>query len=414
MSDKLEWMNRHLVLLEYPTVKEAVEKEQYPASSDQLELAENFPASEDFITELEKKQEYKDACCFLAYNLHKRAAVWWAYLCVLDLLEELKKNPAKPRDIEDIGKPKPFKLPEWAKKPEIPEYDPEKEVAEFESYFQKATQQCQEQMSKVDSEMKELFETGWAMVQAEVKKVHGRDLMELMHDACVKYVRQGGQDFVLDIENSPITKATNEVKEKIEKSRQETIRTIKASLPKVDIRAKNKAKLDALDNTYKYIVSPDEDNASNCYLTGNKGPDTPEGLLALVAFWSFGDLDPLGKTVVKTPPGLMSNGLNSLLLMLALAPGGERKVEERYEVYYRLGYDVATGKSNWSESVATQKIPHEDLVAEIRRQMFFAKPDNTANAENAFKVPAKTPPKSSVKNNSYKVVNRFTDGPKEK
>ena len=58
---------------------------------------------------------FKEGCEFLGYAMHKRAAAWWAYCCVLSLQEELKINPFKPRDIEDIGKPKPFEIPEWAK-----------------------------------------------------------------------------------------------------------------------------------------------------------------------------------------------------------------------------------------------------------------------------------------------------------
>ncbi len=389
MSDNLEWMNRHLVLLEYLTVKEAVEKEQYPASTDQLKLAEKFPDSEDFILQLEQQHEYKDACCFFAYNMHKRAAVWWGYLCVLDFLEEVLKNPPKPRDIEDIGKPKPFNIPQWARMPELPKVDTDKNLADFDNYFQKAMNQHHENLQKISPEMREMFEEGWDLFQQEIKKVHGKDLMELMHDVCVKYIKSGGRDFEIDLQNSPITKAVNEVREKIEKSRLETIKTIKASLPKVDIKAKHKMMLRALDGVYKYIASPDEDNAANCYIAGNKVPDTPEGMLALVAFWSFGDLDPLGANIVKTPAGLMSNGLNSLLLMLALSPGGVHKVDERYERYYKLGFAVASGKNNWSESIEEQHAPHEKHVSGIRSVLGEPEPVikvKKESEENKFKI----------------------------
>ncbi len=411
MSDKLDWMNRHLVLLQYPTVKEAVEQEKYPASTDQLELAETFPGSEDFLMQLEKQHEYKDACCFLAYNLHKRAAVWWAYLCVLNLLEELKKNPHKPVDLDDLAKPKPFNIPDWAKMPQIPQPDIENELAEFEKYYQNSMKKYQDSLKNIDPEVKARFDEALGIVQSEIKNVHGKDMFELLHDVCVNTIKSGGKDFVVDLENSPITKATNELKAKIEKVRQDTIKTIKVALPKVDIKAKNKMKLGALDETYKYIVSPDEDNASNCYIIGNKGPDTPEGMLALVAFWSYGDLNPKGENVVKTPSGLMSNGLNSLLLMLALAPGGERKVDERFEVYYRLGYDVAAGRSNWSESVTEQHAPHERLVEELRHQLGEKEPSmRIREPRQAFKETSAAPEVVKKQNIS---VNRFKFPPKE-
>jgi hypothetical protein len=196
----------------------------------------------------------------------------------------------------------------------------------------------------------------------ECRQKHGgKDLFDHLNLACEKVVRDHNQDFVIDVANSPITKAKKELQDKIEASRKETIETIKASLPKVDLKAQLKNKRSALDSVYSYIVSPDEDNANNCLQIGNKGPDTPEGLLALVAFWSFGDLAPKGTTVVKTPAGLLGNGINSLMLMLALAPGGEKKLKERYKTYFKLGYEVAAGRNNWSKSVEEGKAPHSEL-----------------------------------------------------
>ncbi len=363
MSDNLEWMDKHLILLQHSTVQETIEQELYPASTDQLALAEDFPDSQDFLEALEKKHDYKDACCFLAYNLHKRAAVWWAYLCVVDLLHELKKSPAKKRDLEDIGKPKPFNLPEWAQDKDLVQpADVKKNLADFDEYVKKAWADHDARMANVDPEIRKVAEEGIAIFMNEFKKVYGKDLFDLVADAGRKIIRDQGEDFVVDVENSPITKATEEIKAKIEKSRQDTIKTVKAALPKIDIRAKKKMKMDALDQTYSYIVSPDEDNANNCLQIGNKGPDSPEGMLALCAFWSFGDLAPKGKHVVKTPAGLMANGINSLMLMLALAEGGERKLPERYETYFKIGYEVAIGRSNWSKSVEEHIAPHDEIA----------------------------------------------------
>ncbi len=363
VSNQLDWMNKHLVLLQHPTVLETVQEETYPASTEQLELAEKFPSSEDFVHELDRLGEYKDACCFLAYDLHKRAAVWWAYLCVLDLLSELKKAPHKPRSIDDIGKPKPFNIPDWAKGPKMPEpRNVEAELDKFHAYQKEAWAAHEERIKVVDPEIRQEFEEGLAIVNSEIKKVHGVDIFELFNMAADKLIRSQGNDYILDIENSPITKAEKELKDKIEKVRTDTIAKVKAALPKVDIKARTRNKGSALDFTYSYIVSPDEVNADRCLQIGNKITDTPEGMLALVAFWSFGDLAPKGDTVVKTPAGLMANGLNNLLLMLSLAEGGEKTLEQRFETYFRLGFEVATGKNNWTPSVKEGKAPHSELT----------------------------------------------------
>ncbi len=405
VSNQLDWMNKHLVLLQYQTVNEAVEQEMFPATTDLLEIAEKYPNSEDFLHELENRKEYKDACAFLAYNLHHRAAVWWSYICVIDLLKELKKAPAKPRDIDDIGKPKPFNLPDWAKKPEGLDqpYDVDKKLAEFRDYKDKAFAAHQERLKNIDPEIRKSCEEAIEIVMQEVRQKHGgKDLFDLLNAACEKVVRDHNQDFVIDVANSPITKAKKELQDKIEASRKETIETIKAALPKVDLKAQLKNKRSALDSVYSYIVSPDEDNANNCIKIGNKGPDTPEGLLALVAFWSFGDLAPKGTVVVKTPAGLLGNGINSLMLMLALAPGGEKKLKERYETYFKLGYDVAAGKNNWSKSIEEGKAPHAELnLYENMENEVAAKEgaEQTQSSAPADKAQASAPEKP--------VINRF-------
>lgn len=386
VSNQLDWMNKHLVLLQYKTVNETVENELFPATSDLLEIAEKYPESEDFLHELENQKEYKDACSFLAYNLHHRAAVWWAYVCVLDLLKEQKKVPAKPRDIDDIGKPKPFNLPEWAKKPDdlLPPYDADKKLAEFKEFKDKAFAAHQERIKSIDPEVRKDCEEAIEIFMSEIRKQNGgKDLFDLFNSACEKIIKNHNQDFIIDIENSPITKAKKELQDKIEASRKETIDTIKAALPKVDIKAQIKNKSSALDSVYSYIVSPDEDNANICLKIGNKGPDTPEGLLSLVAFWSFGDLAPKGSTVVKTPAGLLGNGLTSLMLMLALAPGGEKKLKERYETYFKLGYEVAAGRNNWSKSVEEGKAPHAELnlYENIEKELNIKSVENDSHTE---------------------------------
>ncbi|MBP5244626.1 MAG: hypothetical protein J6Z28_07935, partial [Succinivibrio sp.] len=242
------------------------------------------------------------------------------------------------------------------------------------------------------------------IVMNEIRKEHGKDLFELLNTACEKMIRNHNQDFVIDVKNSPITKAKEELLGKIEASRKETIDTIKASLPKVDLKAQLKNKRSALDSVYSYIVSPDEDNANNCLQIGNKGPDTPEGLLSLVAFWSFGDLAPKGTVVVKTPSVLLGNGINSLMLMLALAPGGEKKLKERYETYFKLGYEVAAGRNNWSDSIEKGKAPHSELNLYAALEEEIAKQaSEKQGADNQTAIEDKPQPASDVK----PVINRF-------
>ncbi len=361
VSNQLEWMNRHFVLLQYPSVKEAVEKALYPSSSEIEEVISNNTSSEDYINSLEDKKDYKEGCCFLAYNLHHRAAVWWGYRCVLNLLRELKKAPHKPRELDDIGKPRPLNIPDWAKMPEnvTEPYDVEARLKEFRSYRDKAMAEHKARLETIDPDVRDAFNEALEIVQEAVRKKHnGKDLFDLLSMSCEKAIRQHNHDYIVETENSPLMQAKRELEANLEQMRKETIATVKASLPKVDLKVRARNRMSALDSVYNYIAGPDEQNANRCYQIGNKCPDTPEGLLALCAFWSFGDLMPLGESVVKTPSGLFGNGLNSLMLMMALTPGGEKKFKERFETYFHLGCEIGIGSSNWSNSLEKKNPPH--------------------------------------------------------
>jgi hypothetical protein len=81
-----------------------------------------------------------------------------------------------------------------------------------------------------------------------------------------------------------------------------------------------------------------------------------EGLLALCAFWAHGDMaltqDNI-KQAVLTPPGLTSNGINSIFTMAAVAAVTEEGVEKTYdefmEEFHRIGIEAAQGINLWDE-----------------------------------------------------------------
>ena len=378
MSDKLDWLNQHVVLFLHDSVAEAAEAEQLSLSTELEKISRIFPRSEEFLEELDRQEKYKEACSFLGYNMHRRASVWWAYLCTVDLMLELKIKPAEKRDISDIGKPRPLHIPDWAKEPEKAEdpaaaeklkndiADMDKSVAELDEAIKQIVPQ--EILDTVD-EIKDIF---WG----ELRKEYGKDPEELMKDLASQDPRQKVE---VDFENSPMTKAAEELHARIEQTRQKTIRQIKEALGTPDTVKINAEKSSAIDAVYAYIVSPDETNAADCLAAGNKIPDQPEGLLALCAFWSFGNMSPLGENVVKTPAGLFGNGICSLLLMLALSEGGTCEFAERFKKYCRIGFMTAIGRSNWTESVKNNMAPHKELLQsnEIKAlQEIFASDDS--------------------------------------
>ncbi len=90
------------------------------------------------------------------------------------------------------------------------------------------------------------------------------------------------------------------------------------------------------------------------------------------------------------------------MLMLALAPGGEKKLKERYETYFKLGYEVAAGRNNWSKSIEEGKAPHAELnlYANLEKEAGLT---DDKKAETASAVKSDSPQATPVK----PVINRF-------
>lgn len=364
MADKLDWLNQHFVLLLHSQVESVVLNENYKLPFEFKDLAKNCPLSEDFIKKLAVDQKYKEASEFLSYNLHHRALAWWAYCCVLSLRKELALNPAQEIDIESIGKPKPFDIPDWAKEPPKRTISPEdqkilddlyKKLDEYKALNEKA-------LKLVDPEIMQAHQEIQDIVYGEFKKIYGKNPQEMLQDALNELEKAKDSDSFFDIENSPIVKAERELSEKIEGIRQNTIKTIKSALPK---KSKEELKLQtdsAIKASLGYVIAPTDENSKKCMDLGNACPDTPEGLLSLVCFWSYGNLMPMSNQVVKTPAGLAANGFNSLLLMCALAKGGRRNFDERVHHYFNIGKEVAFGINNWSEHMTDKHLEPDALT----------------------------------------------------
>ncbi|MBR1944984.1 MAG: hypothetical protein IJ846_01645 [Alphaproteobacteria bacterium] len=354
MSDKLEWMNRHFVLLRHKELDDVCKIEGYKIRPDIQSFFDGKTDAEEIVWNFADAGRWKCACELLAYMAHRRAAVWWAYQCLLSLNEELEVVPAEERDIDSIATSFEPEVPDFAKV-EPPKLDPAR-VADLEAQVAQMQADYQNMRAMVDPKMMKMIEDGLKVAFQEFKKVHGHDPMELM-DMFTEKLKDNSDPIDRD---SPIFKAADEIKPKLMQVRQETLDTIHAVIPPKVPEHEKKVRDDALQAVYRWIVSPDEVNAKKALDIGNECPDTPAGLLSFCAFWAGGNLmpDPDGDQVVPTPAGLAANGISQVLLMCALHKGGTRKLKERYEHYFNLGVEVMTGENNWEESVIEGEAPH--------------------------------------------------------
>ncbi len=390
MADDLSWRNQHALLQLHPYVGEVVEKEQLKLTTSQQALAQQYPLSIDYLAYLSQHEQYKDACTFLAYNLHHRIAVWWGYMCVVDVLTEILQKPAPVKDLSDVAKPRPIEVPPFVQEmqqqaaQEIP-LDPK--LMDQLNAAQARLKDIEQQLRQIiPAPLFDFADQALAEQNAYFKKVHGMEPMELLNSLVNKAVQiqeqeeRTGMSARID-PNSQIFAETKAIEEKVEKIRQETVALVKSALPAIDTEQQNKDRLSCLDAVFAYIAAPDEVNAQRLLDLGNKIPDKIEGLLSLVAFWSYGDLMPQGKQVIPTPIGLMSNGLNCLLLSCALQQGGVFNFAQRFQRYYNFGYECLLGKSNWSPYVAAGTSLHEERTAQIMNTLGIGGSDSAVHTE---------------------------------
>lgn len=91
MSDNLKWMNRHAVLLREPQWKDIATRENYKIRPDLQPLFDAHPDSMELLDVMAEKKLYREGCEFIARMIHRRAAVWWGYCCLLICLMSARR-----------------------------------------------------------------------------------------------------------------------------------------------------------------------------------------------------------------------------------------------------------------------------------------------------------------------------------
>ncbi|MBQ4246219.1 MAG: hypothetical protein II733_03600 [Succinivibrio sp.] len=358
MADKLDWLNKHYVLMNHKLVEDVVKNENYKVPFEYQDLAKEYPGSEDFSKKLAEQNKFKEASTFLSFNMHHRAMAWWGYCCVMSLRKELEEAPAPEVDWDNLGKAKPFEIPDWAKAPVSPSdiVDPEKK-AELLKQLSDIRQKCEDYKKTFPQKYLDLYSKVESIFIEEFKKKNnGKTPMDLFHEASEKLKNVKPDDVPFVDPNSPIFKARDELRADLEKIRVDTLKTVKAAVPMKNKEELKLQKGNSLDAAYAYICDPSDKNAKACLDLGNLCPDTPEGLLSLVCFWSYGNMCPGSNMVVKTPAGLAANGMDKLILMCALAKGGTCKFDERMEQYFLIGQEVITAQNLWADQVETLNV----------------------------------------------------------
>ena len=401
MSDNLEWMNRHAVLLREPQWTNLAARENYKIRADLRPLFDAHPDSLELLDAMAEKKLHREGCEFIARMTHRRAAVWWGYCCLLDLFEERLEAESgavkrEPDEIELMVKEAsektgiempPLNVPiedidNFCK---MPEYDLDKLLAapkrapQDRSALNAASAAIDAKVARLNSfippKVQAAFAASRAKADADMQARAGVKIADFYAQAKAR-AEAGPLTYSIDRTNSPTMQKIKRVQDILKAKREGIIAQIKGAFPE-KFPATPEAKLllaadtkkrsdDAVQAVWRWIVSPDERNTTLAMQAGNGAPGTAEGLLAFTAAWSFGDLAPEGKVTVPVPPELPGTGLNSVLLMLALDQKGYRKMPERYERYFKMGMDVVFGKNLWTEAVSERLSPHAKLEEKFK------------------------------------------------
>ena len=405
MADKLEWMNRHSVLLRDTLWRPVAERENYRIRPDLKPLFEAHPESMELLEAFRQKGLFRDGCEFIARMLHRRAAVWWGYICLLSLLEELQtagqqpaaENPhaselrrqlkktgvtlpaleGNPTDMDNMAKMPDFDLKELASFPALPPDDPSGILAASAKMKEKTAALS----NLIPAQVRDFYHQKREALRQLTKQRFGTTA-EARFQAAKQTAETSPLTYRINRTETPEMEAFLRLREAIETQRQAVTAQVKAALPQkfpaapeaaMQITADRKKRSDAaVQAVYRWVAAPDEVNSRLALECGNQAPGTPEGMLAYTAFWSFGDMAPEGKIIVPTPPELPGTGLNSALLMMAMAPGGTRKAPERYEMYFSLGMDVVLARNLWPDALTEQNAPHEAIAGK-------SNPDSSQN-----------------------------------
>ena len=369
MSDQLNWMNQHLILLKYKTVGELVSQGGYELAPKYGPLCKPEMSVEDFMTALVRKNAIRDAASVLAYAIHRRAGVWWGVCCFRKLYAELaeaEKKQAEQAKIDAQKKEEEAAAAAEEAKAKAKEEDAqaaeaaaqEKKIAEMQ---EAAAKKIAEAKSKFTPEQKKVYDEVVAKLDAECVKLTGLPVMAFINDMAKK-----------EAESEAAKQALKQKPEKKDAPPPpappaENADTSDDPMPP-EMLAQLKRK--AFEITCKWVVDPSAENSVMADSIANQIEDEPEGMLARTAFWSYGNLSVAEKdgSNVPVPAGLAANGLRTALLMAMLTEGGLYSLPERAVQYLSLGIEIACGRNNWTAPEPEKNAPSG--TAETKEEVY--------------------------------------------
>jgi hypothetical protein len=376
-----------LILVDYRNLQETVTNNKFKRKGIFRKEFSETQSTEDIFVHLQKEKKFGDCCKYLAYTIHKRVGIWWAYQCIVLTNNEIDKakkialeaGAAKKKKLADLSKYHDPELEEAIKKqkqnladtmkkheelvkkldfsnlvknPYSPKNEIQKEFLQSVNLkgLHDAMKKIQDTIDSLNPKEKaEYFSIKQHMLDELQKKNGGDSLRDAFQGALThpNPIPKTGPSLVDKAETR--LRAKHESVKKTIDEEMKSIFPLKLSglpepTPKEDI-------VSALQSVHHWIVAPTDINAKNALNAGKKAGSSMEGLLALSAFWAHGNLSIAApvKTpeIVTTPAGLVSQGIDSVLLKASMAEDLELSSDEMYEMFFKIGIESAQGINLW-------------------------------------------------------------------
>lgn len=336
--------------------------EVYPTEELSAELALNV---------LLLREETEEAVNLLASAIVPRVGVWWAYLCLQMVFEDIRldfeKDGLTPRERE--AKQRKIELKKLTDTSKIDKMfeDQRKYLDTYAKEVEKDLRDLnylnplQRMEVKLNYFKKEFERFKNELPEGTLGDPNGPMFMEKHMKKLQANVKESLERYIKDHDDTPQTtdlpipptdkifeemwKQTSAIGPTIEKSMAKRFPLKLKGLPKP---VSPKRKTAAVEAALRWLLVPSDANGKLACDAAVAAKAGPESMLAYAAFWSSTNLQTetgAAPTNLALPP----MGISKTLLLLALLEGGEMDYDARYKEFLRLGIECADGTCTWDE-----------------------------------------------------------------
>lgn len=333
----------------------------------------------------------EEAVNLLCYAIIPRVGVWWAYLCLRMVSQDLAQDRARD-GLSPEERRKKSALDLAAKLSDTS--DIQSLVDSQKKHIDEAAQQLEDearQQNYLDPAKRIELKLAWvnqafAQLQASLPpgSLGSADGPMIMADIVKSMQESANRDFEQLVQRVSPSEPPMDIpsSDRIFEAARAKTRAVPAAvegemkkhfplqLKGLPPQPSPATKTSAVEAALRWLLVPSDENGQLACQAAMAAQNGPESMLAYAAFWSSTNL--MTETgIAPTNPTLPPMGLSKTLLQLALLEGGDMDYDTRYAKFLELGIQCADGTCTWdehgepvrSDAEETQRSDDRDLRA---------------------------------------------------